>query len=69
MAAMTSKFNFKCVIQYYTDQWYSFFHYLKRQRNIRLFDGSSFPTKGLRSKRQIFIVVSGRERTYTFRVN
>ena len=21
MAAMTSKFNFECVIQYYTDQW------------------------------------------------
>ena len=23
MAAMASKFNFECVIQYYTDQWYS----------------------------------------------
>ena len=22
MAAMTSKFNYECVIQYYTDQWY-----------------------------------------------
>ena len=25
MAAMASKFNFECVIQYYTDQWYLLF--------------------------------------------
>ena len=26
MAAMASKFNFECVIQYYTDQWATHVH-------------------------------------------
>ena len=34
MAAMASKFNFECVIQYYTDQW--FYHYIFNLRNQSL---------------------------------
>ena len=42
MAAMASKFNFECVIQYYTDQWGKpigkiHFHYL-RVRSASLTD-------------------------------
>ena len=29
MAAMASKFNFECVIQYYTDQWLAVKHELR----------------------------------------
>ena len=32
MAAMASKFNFECVIQYYTDQW---LQYLVSQESVR----------------------------------
>ena len=39
MAAMTSKFNFECVIQYYTDQW---IHHL----NISNWFTRSHPSEG-----------------------
>ena len=59
--------DYVCVLYYI---WLiTFFHYLKPQRKIRLFDGCCFPTKSFHSKRKIFFIVSGRERIYTFRAN